>query len=213
MKPKDGDILRVAHVKINQIYQTEIDDSSADKLCLWMQNILIPWSILRVKAKQEGRTLPEPLTLADFNRLNDICIKTGALAKLTDGDSKEGFVLNHEKCAEAVGLIGYKKQYEQFTKNKKGEFDVSFVMNLLTWGSLVELRDDGKHSLTAVGWYKADGKFYLEVRDPWPKTDDARLDCSRCMTQRYVGGRWLDSRSIESFAWFYKVGTSPKWIV
>jgi len=205
--------LDVAQIKINKIFQTKIDDASADKLCLWMQNVLIAWSILRVKAKADDRDLPEPLTLADFNRLNDACIANGGLARLTDGDSKEGFVLNHEKCAEAVGLYGYKKEYVKFSRDKKGACDVSDVLNLLTWGSLVELRDEGAHSLTAVGWYKANGKYYLEVRDPWPKTDDARFDCARGVTQRFVAGRWVDSRSIEYYAWFYKVGTSPKWIL
>lgn len=208
-----SDRLTVANVKINEIYQTEIDDANAVKLCLWMSNILIAWSILRIKAKAGKRDAPPPLTLADFNRLNDACIKNGALAKLTDGDSKDGFVTNHEKCAEAVGLTGYKKEYVKFTRDKKGVVDVADVINLLTWGCIVELRDEGKHSLVATGWYKAAGKFFLEVRDPWPKTNDTRFDCARGMTQRYIAGRWVDSRSIEFYGWFFKVGTSPKWVV
>lgn len=208
-----SDRLDVANVKINQVFQTEIDDASADKLCLWMSNVLISWSILRVLARLAGKPMPAPLTLDDFNRLNDLSIKNGALAKLTDGDSKDGFVTNHEKCAEAVGLTGYKKEYVRFSKDKKGNVEVTPVLNLLSWGSIVELRDEGKHSLVATGWYKADGKFYLEVRDPWPKTNDTRFDCARGMTQRFEKGKWVDSRSIEFYGWFYRVGSSPEWVV
>lgn len=204
-------ILQISNIKIDKIFQTEIADKNADKLCLWMQDILIPWSILRIIAKQSGKDLA-PLSLADFNRLNDECIKNGGLAKLTEGDSKEGFVNNHELCANAVGLYGYQKEYVKIPTNKDGTFDSSFAFNLLQWGCLIELRDEGHHSLTATGAYKVDGKFYFEVRDPWPKTDDTRFDCARAMTQRFVNGQWIDSRSIEYFGWFFKIGVNPKWI-
>lgn len=207
-----ANILPISDIKIEKIFQTQIDDSDADKLCLWMQDILIPWSILRLIKKQSGENVPS-LTLADFDRLNDLCIKNGGLARRTDGDSENGYVNNHEKCAEAVGLFGYKKEYVKIPFNKDGTADASFAVNLLQWGSLVELRDDGHHSLTATGAYKAEGKYYLEVRDPWPKTDDTRFDCARAMTQRFTSKGWVDSRSIEYFAWFYKVGSSPKWVV
>jgi hypothetical protein len=208
-----SDKLTVAQVKINEVFQTEIDDDDADKLCLWMCNVLAAWSILCVKARMDKRAVPAPLTLDDFNRLKNICLSNGALAKRDAKNSFNGFVTNHEKCAEAVGLLGYEKQYVKFSKDKKGVFDVGDVINLLSWGALVELRDEGAHSLIATGWYKADGKFYLEVRDPWPKTNDTRFDCARGVTQRYVKGAWVDSRTIEFYGWFFKRGTSPKWIV
>ncbi len=205
-------ILEISSTKINKIFQTEIDDSDADKLCLWMQDILIPWSILRLIAKAKGENLP-PLTLADFNRLNDVCIANGGLKKRDAGNSVDGFVTSHEKCAEAVGLTGYIKEYVKIPRGKDGLFDCSFAVNLLQWGCLVELRDEGRHSLTATGAYKADGKFYLEVSDPWPATNDTRFDCARGVTQRFVQGKgWVDSRTIEYFGWFYKTGTNPKWV-
>ena len=208
-----SDRLDVANVKINQVFQTEIDDADADKLCLWMSNTLIAWSILRVKARLVEKPIPAPLTLDDFNRLKNVCLSNGALAKRDAANSLNGFVTNHEKCAEAVGLTGYKKEYVKFARDKKGVVDVTPVLNLLSWGSIVELRDEGKHSLVATGWYKAEGKYYLEVRDPWPKTNDTRFDCARGVTQRFEKGKWVDSRSIEFYGWFYRGGSSPKWVV
>lgn len=207
-----SDRIDVANVKIDKIFQTEISDANADKLCLWMQDILLPWSILRTLDKQKGIERA-PLTLDDFNALKKICLANGGLAKLDANNSNAGFVLSHEMCAAAVGLLGYKKEYVTWPKNKDGTFDVSQAVNLLSWGALVELRHDGHHSLTATGWYKDAGKFYFEVRDPWPYTNDERFDCARGFTQRYVSGAWADSRPIESFAWFYKIGSNPKWIL
>ncbi|MBS0616638.1 MAG: hypothetical protein JSR44_00505 [Spirochaetes bacterium] len=120
--------------------------------------------------------------------------------------------IGHEKCAAAVGLVGYKKEYAAIPRDKKGAADCSQIINLLSWQTLVELRHDGHHSLTATGWYKESGKFYIAVNDPWPTTDDTRFDVSRSITQRFAKGAWIDSRPIESFAWFYKEGSNPKWI-
>ena len=207
MNAKQENRIEVADLKINKIFQTQIDDTDRDYLCVWMQSILIPWSILR----RRNRSLP-PLRLEDFNRLNDACIANGGLARRDDKNSVRGYVSNHEKCAEAVGLTGYKKEYVKIPRNADNTFDCSQILALLQWETLVELRDDGRHSLTATGWYKEGGRFFAHVSDPWPKTNDERFDLDRAMTQRKVAGQWIDSRSIESFAWFYKLGTNPKWI-
>lgn len=192
-------------ITIREIYQTEIDDKWATKLCMWLCEMWMAWSVLCFIAEREGKEKPAPFTLEQLNKLNDLCIEKGGLARLTDGDSDNGFVKNHEINAECVGLKGYKKIYEPIGDGSK-------VVNLVQWGIICELRDDGRHSMMAVGSYEDAGEMFLTVFDPWKKTDDRRYRCSTGMTQRKVNGKWVDSRSVESFAWYYKVGSAPRWV-
>lgn len=199
MNENKGRVISMASISITRVYQTEIKDAWASKLCMWLCEMWMAWSLLRRKDKNLA-----PFTREDLDRLNNACIKNGGLARLNDEDSDNGFVKNHERNAEAVGLFGYKKIYEPM--------DPAKVIALLQWGAIVELRDEGRHSMLAIGWYQEDGKTFLEMFDPWKKTNDGRLDCARNTTQRLVDGKWVDSRTVEFFAWYYKVGTNPKWI-
>lgn len=183
------------HVSLNDIKQTTIDDKWNTKLCLWVADTQIAGSIRRIYDK----TL-SPFTLDDLNRFADECIARGGLARLDDKNSQDGFVLNHQIVAEVAGLKGYVKKYVPF--------DAAKIFALLQWKCLVELRDEGHHSLLATGWFKGDdGKFYCNTSDPWPATDDKRLDTARAMTQRLVNGKWIDSRSIEFIGYYVRRGT------
>lgn len=193
----------INEIKINKISQRDIADTAADELCMWQCEIFMGWSY----GRRINADLPCP-TLEDLNRLNDLAIAQGGLRKKDSQNSANGFVANHEiNFRLGGGPKGYVKKYEYF---KDAGFEK--VVHLLQWGVLVELRDEGRHSLIANGSYVESGKAYLSVVDPWPKTDDTRMDCSRLMTQRLVGGRWVYSRSIECFAWYYKEGSNPQWV-
>ncbi len=196
---ESGIIIQMNAIAVNRVYQTEINDRWASKLCMWLCEMWMAWSLL----KRKNPDL-KPFTKADLDHLNNECIAKGGLKKLTAEDSDNGFVANHEINAECVGLKGFKKIYEPI--------DAAKCVNLIQWGAIIELRDDGRHSMLAIGWYVENGKTYLNMFDPWKQTNDGRFDCARNMTQRFVNGAWADSRSVESFAWYYKVGTSPKWI-
>jgi hypothetical protein len=186
----------MAWIDMEPIRQTDIDDAANDKLCLALTNIQLCGSILIALKKRIT-----PFSLAEVNAIIDKSIKNGGL-KTKDGvNSDGGYVLNHEKMAEACGLPGYKKHYARLG-------DGSELLNRLQWKVAVELRDEGKHSLIACGWHVQSGKVYVDVFDPWPKTDDSRFDLARAMTQRQVNGKWVDSRSIEYIGYYNKAGTN-----
>ena len=190
-------------IKINHIWQTDIDDKAAAELCMWECEIFMGWSYGRKSIKN----LPCP-DLKFLNWANDEAIKRGGLKKATDGDSVHGYVTNHEINFQiGGGPKGYTKEYEYF---KDAGFEK--IVNLIQWGALVELRDEGRHSMIANGSYLEDGKPFLSVIDPWPKSNDQRMDCTRFMTQKMINGKWVDSRSIECFAWYHKDGSNPKWV-
>lgn len=193
--------MQINNIKLNHIWQTDIDDASADKLCMWLCEIFMGWSY----AYKANRAVVCP-DLGKINELKNEAIARVGLAKLDNNNSKDGYVLDHEINFQlAGGPKGYTKIYEYF--NKAGH---EKVVNLLQWGVLVELRDEGKHSLLANGSYIEEGTTYLSVVDPWPKTDDKRFNCDTYMSQRKVGDKWVDSRSIECFAWYRKNDTD--WI-
>lgn len=184
--------VKMRHVSANDIKQTTIDDKGANELCLALCDIQIAGSLQK-----------KVFTLADVNRIVDAAIKNGGLASVDGKDSYHGFVQSHEKLAEAAGLTGYVKKYIKF--------DAAKIFALLQWGSLVELRDEGHHSLLATGWYKQGDQFFCTTSDPWPYTDDKRLDTARAMTQKVgPGGKLIDSRSIEYIGFYVKSGTD--WI-
>lgn len=193
-------------IPVTEIFQTEIKDKWASKLCMWLCEMWMAWSIMRFISSHEYQVIIPALTKHDLNRLNNECIAKGGLKKLTAEDSDNGFVLNHEINAACVGLTGYKKLYEPIG-------DASKVINLVQWGIICELRDEGKHSMMAVGTYEETGEIFIKVFDPWKATNDRRFNCKTRMTQRRVNGVWTDSRSVESFAWYYKLGTEPKWVM
>lgn len=184
--------VKMRHISANDIKQTTIDDKGANELCLALCDIQIAGSLLK-----------KTFTLGDVNRIVKDAIKNGGLASVDGKDSYHGFVKSHEKLAEAAGLTGYVKKYIKF--------DAAKIFALLQWGSLVELRDEGKHSLLATGWYKLGDEFFCSTSDPWPFTDDKRLDTARAMTQKVgKGGKLIDSRSIEYIGFYVKTGTD--WI-
>jgi len=180
-----SDTIYVKRIALNDIKQTDIDDAGKNALCMALCKIQIA-----------GAMLGKVYNLDDINKIVDMCIQNGAL-RSKDGENSDGWVLRHEKVAEACGLKGVKSVYK--------EFDRHDIVNRLQWGQPIELRDEGKHSLLCVGWYKEGEKFYGEVFDPWPKTDDKRLDFERAVTQRMVKGKWVDSRTIELYSYFEKV--------
>lgn len=184
--------VKMRHVSANDIKQTTIDDKAAAELCLFLSDVQICGSLQK-----------KVFSLADINRIKMAAIKNGGLASHDGKDSYHGWVQSHEKIAEAAGLSGYTKKYIKF--------DAAKIFALLQWGSLVELRDEGHHSLLATGWYKLEDKFYCTTSDPWPYTDDKRLDTARAMTQKIgLRGAIVDSRSIEYIGFYVKNGT--EWI-
>lgn len=193
MSEKINDIsVKMRHVSANDIKQTTINDKGANELCLALCDIQIAGSLQK-----------KVFSLADVNRIVDAAIKNGGIASVDGKDSYHGFVKSHEKLAEAAGLTGYTKKYVKY--------DAAKIFALLQWGSLVELRDEGHHSLLATGWYKQGDSFYCTTSDPWPYTDDKRLDTARAMTQKVgAGGKLIDSRSIEYIGFYIKNGT--EWI-
>jgi hypothetical protein len=177
--------IQMGGVSLNDIKQTEIDDAGKNELCLALCD-------LQLAAAQLGLRQ----TLDDVNKWIDEAVATGAIASKDGKNSFRGFVNNHEKLAAIVGLKGVRKIYEKF--------DVGRITALLQWRQAVELRDEGRHSLLCVNWYKEDGKFYGATLDPWPFTDDKRIDLERATTQRKnAAGAWVDSRTIE-FIGYYK---------
>ena len=201
--------IAVNEIKLNTISQRDIDDTDADKLCMFEVECFIGWSYANGILKKK---LPAP-TLADLNRWADEAIKKGGLAKRDATNSQDGYVLNHEINFQiAGGPKGFKKLYEYFK-------DVGHhkAMNLLLWGACIELRDEGRHSLLAHGVFLENGITFFNVSDPWPLTDDKRFNCSTLFTERNVAKkgeapRWVKSRSIECFAWYYREGSNPKWV-
>lgn len=185
-------------VKLNKISQRAINDAGADALCMAVSDILMAWGNL----KRENRNLA-PLTLADIDRIVDKCIAAGALRDLDKDGQSDGFVSSHEKIAEVVGLKGFTKVREPYDKHK--------IINLLQWQAIVEIRSGG-HSMVCHAWSfnEAEQKAYAQVMDPWPKTDDVRLDLDRGKTQKLVGKSFVDSRSIKTFAWYKRNNTD--WI-
>lgn len=179
----------MARVALNDIKQTTIDDKGNRGLCLALCSF-------QMAAAMAGK---KP-TLDDINHYVDEAIRIGAIASKDGVNSADGWVADpgHGKLAEIAGLPGHKKIYERYT--------IGRLTALLQWGIPVELRDEGKHSLLAVGWYKEENSdlFYAEVLDPWPATNDKRFDMQRAMTQRAVNNKWVDSRTIEYLGWYEK---------
>jgi len=166
-------------IKVSDLKQTGLTDTGPNELCLALMNI-------QAAAGQLGKVL----TLAQADEYMKLCRKAGAV-------SSDDVVRNHEAQAAIVGLTGVKKIYEKYTPGR--------LTALLQWKIPVELRDEGKHSLLAVGWYLDDDKrIYAHTVDPWPYSDDKRFDLARAMTQKLVKGVWVDSRSIEYLGWFEK---------
>lgn len=165
--------------KFNDIKQTLISDGGKEALCLALVNF-------QLAASESGKIL----TLDDVNRLVKEAVKIGAL-RSPDGINSDGWILpgGHEKLAELVGLKNVEKKYVKFSRAE--------VINRLQWGKPIELRDEGKHSLLAYRWFMEDKKYYADVLDPWPKTNDTRIDLDRGITLREVNGKWQASRSIE----------------
>lgn len=189
--------IEMQNVKLDKVFQTEVDDSDNEKLCMWLVDVYMAWGHL----KRETPNLA-PLTLAEINKIQDASIKNGGLLdRDKDGNSDDGYVANHEKVAAAAGLTGFTKVREPYDKHK--------VINLLQWQCLVEIRSSG-HSMLAHGWFMENKKPFAHVLDPWPKTDDVRLDLDRGMTLRQGKAGFVDSRKIVSFAWYRKNGTD--WI-
>lgn len=177
---------RMKLVSLNDIKQTKIDDAGKDALCTALCNLQMAAAALGLK--------PD---LSQIDAWIDECVKVGAL-RSKDKKNSDGFVLSHEKMAEVVGLKGVKKVYKKFDKAE--------IINLLQWGRAVELRDEGKHSLLAVGWLAdADGKAFADCLDPWPYSNDVRLDLQRAMTQNVKAGVLVDSRSIEYYGIYEEV--------
>lgn len=177
--------LQMGGVTLNDIKQTEIDDTDRNKLCLALCDLQMAAADLRLTP-----------TLADINKWIDEAVANGAIASKDGKNSFNGFVNNHEKLAAIVGLNGVRKVYEKF--------DLFKITALLQWKRAVELRDEGRHSLLAVNWYKEGDKFYASTLDPWPYTDDKRVDLERATTQRLVSGKWVDSRTIEFIGYYEK---------
>jgi len=176
--------------KFNDIKQTLISDGGKNALCLALVN-------LQLAASEIGKVLG----LEDVNKFVKAAVKAGAL-RSTDGENSDGWIMpgGHEKLAELVGLKDVEKKYIKF--------DRSDIINRLQWGKAVELRDEGKHSLLAYRWFKEGETFFADVLDPWPKTNDTRINLDRAMTQREVNGKWVDSRSIEYIGFYEKIVSS-----
>jgi hypothetical protein len=198
-----NEIIEMNSVSLNDIKQTAINDSGRNSLCLALANIQIAGSILRLRALREGKTIA-PYTLEDIDRIVDEAVKNGGLRDLDkDGNSDDGFVADHEKIAAAAGLFDVKKVYEKINKYR--------ISALLQWGSCVEIRDEGRHSMIAYAWYvDANQNMFCRLSDPWPKTNDVLLDCQRWMTQRMVDGKLVDSRSVEHIG--YYIDNKTKWV-
>lgn len=179
-----SETITVKHIALNDIKQTDIDDAGKNALCMALCNI-----------QMAGAMIGKVFTLKDVDRIVDQCVANGAL-RSTDRVNSDGWVVSHEKIAEACGLPYVKKFYKKFDRHD--------IINRLQWGQPIELRDEGKHSLLCVGWFKEGDKFYGECLDPWPKTDDKRIDFERATTQRKEKGKWVDSRTIEFYGYFEK---------
>ena len=175
--------------KVDLINQRVVKDAGADALCLFIAN-------LQMAAAEMKMTLD----MADINRLVKEAVKVGALRSSDGGKNSDGWILpgGHEKIAALVGLKNVTKKYVKFDKGE--------IIERLQWGKPVELRDEGKHSLLAVRWFMDGKKALADVLDPWPKTNDTRLDFDRAMTQREVNGKFVDSRSIEYIGFYEKTG-------
>ena len=187
--------IQMNDIPLEKIFQTQIDDGGKLALCVAYSTMHIANSILRAHDK----SVPK-LTLDSINKIVDESVANCGLASKDGFNSDRGWVKSHEKIAEAVGLKGYTKVYE--------EADASKIFALLQWGSMVELRHEGHHSMIATGWFKGkDEKFYCKVQDPWPYSDDCLLDTSRMVTLKKVNGKLVDSRTIELMGWFKKNGT------
>lgn len=173
-------MIQMQSIKVSDLKQTKLTDTGPNELCLALMNI-------QAAAGRIGKVL----TIEQADAYMKQCRAAGAV-------SADDVVRNHEKQAEVVGLTGVKKIYEKYTPGR--------LTALLQWNIPVELRDEGRHSLLAFGWYQDDDKRnYASVTDPWPATDDKRFDIERGMTQRLVKGEWKDSRSIEYLGWFEKI--------
>jgi hypothetical protein len=185
---------RVAHIELKDIKQTAISDTWKTKLCTALCNIQICCGIMLTKG-----LLKNPFSISDIDRIVDEAVKNGGLSTKDGENSDNGYVANHEKIAEAAGLPGkWKKLYPRLDAD-----GLANILALLQWGSPVELRDEGKHSLLATGSYLENGIIFLEVIDPWPYTDDKRLNTKTNMTQKKnEKGEWVDSRSIEFYGWY-----------
>lgn len=175
--------------KVDLINQRLVKDTGADALCLFIVN-------LQMAAAEMKMTL----AMADINRLVKEAVKVGALRSSDGGKNSDGWILpgGHEKIAALVGLKNVKKKYVKFDKGE--------IIARLQWGKPVELRDEGKHSMLAVRWFMDGKKALADVLDPWPKTNDTRLDFDRAMTQCEVNGKFVDSRSIEYIGFYEKTG-------
>lgn len=195
--------IQMNEIKLPTLRQTDISDTAKNELCLVYSGGQMAYQLRRRNEMKKGVKLPT-WTMKDVDEFIDKAIGNGGVYTEDGVNSLHGMAKNHRKIAEAAGLYGYDKEYVKYDSAK--------IMALLQWDSLVELRDEGRHSLLATGWYKEDDKFYCSTSDPWPYSDDLRLDCARAMTQKKVNGKWVDSRSIEYFAFYYKIGTDPKWI-
>lgn len=185
---QSGVRIQMGQVQLNDIKQTAISDGGKNALCLGLVN-------LQMAAAEMG-LVPD---LEQIDAWVDESIRVGAL-RTKDGVNSDGWILpgGHEKMAAIVGLRGVRKVYVKF--------DVGIITARLQWKLPVELRDEGKHSLLCVGWFQdVDGKIYGECLDPWPKTDDKRIDFDRAMTQRIVNGKWVDSRSIEYIGYYQRI--------
>lgn len=189
----------MAHIAVQDIKQNDIADAAADKLCLALCDIQIAGSLLLLQGKRKT-----PFTLEDVDVIIDAAIANGGIASKDGVNSDNGWVASHEKVAEAAGLFGYTKKYTPF--------NAAILFALLQWGSLVELRDEGKHSLLATSWFKAnDGVYYCTVSDPWRATNDIFIDSARALTYRAdKTGTLVPSRSIEYLGYYVRRGTN--WI-
>lgn len=170
--------------QFNDIKQTLIADEGKDALCLALVN-------LQMAASESGKVL----TLDDVNRLVKEAVKIGAL-RSSDGVNSDGWILpgGHEKLAALAGLHNVTKKYIKF--------DRAEIINRLQWGKAVEIRDQGRHSLLSYRWFKEGATFFADVLDPWPYTNDTRIDLDRAMTLRQVNGKWADSRTIEYIGFY-----------
>jgi len=175
--------------KVTKINQRLVRDAGADALCLCIVNL-----------QMAAAEMKQTLDVSDINRLVKEAVKVGALRSPDGGKNSDGWILpgGHEKIAELVGLTGVKKKYVKF--------DTGDVITRLQWGKPVELRDEGKHSMLTARWFMIGNKPFADVLDPWPKTNDIRVDLIRAMTQRDVKGKFVDSRSIEYIGFYEKTG-------
>lgn len=201
----------IKKIELKTLRQTDIDDAGKNELCLVYSGLRVAYQLRRRLEAKKGVKLPD-LDMPDIDRMIDECVANGGVKTHDKKNSWHGLAADHVKIAEAAGLFGYEKEYVKIGKNPDGSFDCSFICALLQWDSLVELRDEGRHSLLATGWYLEGTTVYCTTSDPWPYSDDLRFNTKTAMTERKVNGKWTPSRSIEFFAWYYKRGTNPKWI-